>query len=301
MSEKLQKILARSGQGSRRKIEAMIRQGLISVDGKPATLGDRVDVAQCPKICLNGQPVLVKSSQDIPCRVLAYYKPEGEFCTRQDTRGRPTVFEQLPELSGSRWVAVGRLDVNTSGLLLFTNDGELARRLMHPSYKIEREYAVRVYGQVDNVKIKQLEQGIQLEDGPAAFLSIQRQGGEGVNQWYKVTLAEGRNREVRRLWEATGVQVSRLIRVRYGDIALERNIARGKWVELSLKEVNRLRERVGLATVIADKPVAGSKRFNANGSHKVVKRYSQDCGNRENLRSGREKRRSPSAAKHRHW
>ncbi len=236
MSEKLQKVLARAGHGSRREIETMIEAGRVSVDGKVAKLGDRVEVTPAMKIRLDGHVLSIKESEEVVCRVLAYYKPEGELCTRSDPEGRPTVFDRLPKLRGSRWVAVGRLDVNTSGLLLFTTDGELANRLMHPSREVEREYAVRVFGQVDDAKVKQLSKGVQLEDGPAAFRTISFQGGEGLNQWYNVTLTEGRNREVRRLWEAVGVQVSRLIRVRYGDIDLPKGLPRGGWAELDLRD-----------------------------------------------------------------
>jgi len=184
MSEKLQKVLARAGHGSRREIETMIEAGRVSVDGKVAKLGDRVEVTPAMKIRLDGHVLSIKESEEVVCRVLAYYKPEGELCTRSDPEGRPTVFDRLPKLRGSRWVAVGRLDVNTSGLLLFTTDGELANRLMHPSREVEREYAVRVFGQVDDAKVKQLSKGVQLEDGPAAFRTISFQGGEGLNQWY---------------------------------------------------------------------------------------------------------------------
>ncbi|EHD04068.1 Pseudouridine synthase RsuA [Salmonella enterica subsp. enterica serovar Urbana str. R8-2977] len=239
MSEKLQKVLARAGHGSRREIESIIEAGRVSVDGKIATLGDRVEVTPGLKIRIDGHLISVKESAEQICRVLAYYKPEGELCTRNDPEGRPTVFDRLPKLRGARarwiavgrvrgarWIAVGRLDVNTCGLLLFTTDGELANRLMHPSREVEREYAVRVFGQVDESKLRDLSRGVQLEDGPAAFKTIKFSGGEGINQWYNVTLTEGRNREVRRLWEAVGVQVSRLIRVRYGDIPLPKGLPR---------------------------------------------------------------------------
>ncbi|MCT8341636.1 MULTISPECIES: 23S rRNA pseudouridine(2605) synthase RluB [Photorhabdus] len=276
-SEKLQKILARSGHGSRREIEGYIQQGRVSVDGKIATLGDRLEVQPATKIRLDGRVLNIKESQKAVCRVLAYYKPEGELCTRHDPEGRPTVFDRLPKLLGSRWIAVGRLDVNTCGLLLFTTDGELANRLMHPSREVEREYAVRVFGEVDDAKLKQLAKGIQLEDGPASFRTIAFKGGEGMNQWYNVTLTEGRNREVRRLWEAVGVQVSRLIRVRYGDISLPKGLPRGGWTELGLEQTNYLRQLVDLNEETVSKVAVGrdQRRLKANQIRRAVKRHAQ--------------------------
>ncbi|EXU77322.1 23S rRNA pseudouridine(2605) synthase RluB [Erwinia mallotivora] len=277
MSEKLQKVLARAGHGSRREIETMISAGRVSVDGKLATLGDRVESSKALKIRIDGHLVSVAESTEEICRVLAYYKPEGELCTRNDPEGRPTVFDRLPKLRGARWIAVGRLDVNTCGLLLFTTDGELANRLMHPSREVEREYAVRVFGQVDDEKIKQLSRGVQLEDGPAAFKTLKFSGGEGINQWYTVTLTEGRNREVRRLWESVGVQVSRLIRTRYGDIDLPKGLPRGGWTELDLTPTNYLRELVGLPAETNSKvPVdKDRRRTKANQIRRAVKRHSQ--------------------------
>ncbi|EFL92264.1 23S rRNA pseudouridylate synthase [Candidatus Regiella insecticola LSR1] len=277
MSEKLQKVLARAGHGSRRAIETMIMQRRISLDGKIATLGDRVDVRQSTKIRLDGRVLAITESNAAICRVLAYYKPEGELCTLHDPQGRPTVFDRLPKLRTSRWVAVGRLDVNTSGLLLFTTDGELANRLMHPRHEVEREYAVRVFGQIDEDKIKQLNKGIQLEDGPASFHKISFQGGEGINQWYHVTLTEGRNREVRRLWEAVDVKVNRLIRIRYGDINLPKGLPRGGWTELDLKAINYLRELVSLpAETVSKLPVEQERRrMKANQIRRAVKRHSE--------------------------
>ncbi|PIJ51806.1 23S rRNA pseudouridylate synthase [Erwinia sp. OLTSP20] len=275
MSEKLQKVLARAGQGSRREIEAMIAAGRVSIDGKLATLGDRVEASKNLKIRIDGHLVNLGESASEICRVLAYYKPEGELCTRRDPDGRPTVFDRLPRLRGARWIAVGRLDVNTCGLLLFTTDGELANRLMHPGREVEREYAVRVFGQIDDEKIRQLSRGVQLEDGPAAFKTLKYSGGEGINQWYNVTLTEGRNREVRRLWEAVGVQVSRLLRVRYGDILLPKGLPRGGWTELDLQPVNYLREMVGLPAETASRvPVEKDRRrTKANQIRRAVKRH----------------------------
>ncbi|PKH26834.1 23S rRNA pseudouridine(2605) synthase RluB [Enterobacterales bacterium CwR94] len=277
MSEKLQKVLARAGHGSRREIEAMIVAGRVSVNGKLATLGDRIEADKSLKIRIDSHLVSVTESVTEVCRVLAYYKPEGELCTRNDPEGRPTVFDRLPKLRAARWIAVGRLDINTSGLLLFTTDGELANRLMHPSREVEREYAVRVFGQVDDEKLRQLSKGVQLEDGPASFKTIKFTGGEGINQWYTVTLTEGRNREVRRLWEAVGVQVSRLIRVRYGDIDLPKGLPRGGWTELTLEPVNYLREMVGLqAETVSKVPLEKDRRrTKANQIRRAVKRHSQ--------------------------
>lgn len=277
MSEKLQKVLARAGHGSRREIEAMIGQGRVSVDGKVATLGDRVDTRQPLKVRIDGHLVSIKEKDEVICRVLAYYKPEGELCTRKDPDGRPTVFDRLPRMKGARWIAVGRLDVNTSGLLLFTTDGELANRLMHPSQEVEREYSVRVFGAVDDAMLQRLRLGVQLEDGPASFKSIKFQGGEGINQWFNVTLTEGRNREVRRLWESQGVQVSRLIRVRYGDIKLPKLVPRGGWAELELKDVNYLRELVGLKEETQTKVAVEHQRRtkNPNQIRRAVRRHTQ--------------------------
>jgi len=244
MSEKLQKVLARAGHGSRREMEAWIAAGRISIDGEIATLGDRVEADA--KIRIDGRAISIKSEEDLVCRVIAYHKPEGEICSRKDPEDRPTVFDRLPKTRDSRWVSVGRLDINTSGLLLFTSDGELANRLMHPSNEVEREYAVRTFGEVNDACIQKLRTGVTLEDGPAHFDKVKAAGGEGMNKWWHVTLAEGRNREVRRLWESQEVQVSRLIRIRYGAIELPKSLPRGGWIELELEQVNYLRKTAGL-------------------------------------------------------
>ena len=275
--EKLHKVLACAGQGSRREIEAMISQNRVSVDGKIASLGDRIDVNSGVKVRIDGHLINLMQVQKEVWRVLMYYKPEGELCTRHDPEGRATVFDRLPRLTGARWVAVGRLDINTSGLLLFTTDGELANRLMHPSREVEREYSVRVFGQVDDAMLARLKKGVQLEDGPANFKTIKPVGGTGLNQWFDVTLMEGRNREVRRLWESQGIQVSRLIRIRYGNIKLMKSLPRGGWQEMDLENVNYLRELVGLPPETESKLDVTKKtqRAKTGQIRKAVKRYTE--------------------------
>ncbi|KJF82673.1 23S rRNA pseudouridine(2605) synthase RluB [Photobacterium angustum] len=245
MSEKLQKVLARAGQGSRREIELMIQNGRVSVDGVVAKLGDRLEDLSV-SVRIDGHNIELISSDEEICRILAYNKPEGELCTRHDPEGRRTVFDRLPRLNTGRWVSVGRLDANTSGLLLFTTDGELANRLMHPSRTVEREYMVRVFGEVTEQMVKNVVKGVELEDGLARFEDVVYAGGEGMNHTFYVVITEGRNREVRRLWDSQGVTVSRLKRVRYGDVYLTKDMPRGGWSELELKEVNELRATVEL-------------------------------------------------------
>ncbi len=242
MSERLQKLLARVGLGSRRQIEDWIRQGRITVNGVTAHLGIVVNGAE--KIHINGKLASIRPFGQ-QRRVLAYYKPVGEMSSRHDPEGRPTIFEHLPPLHDSRWIAVGRLDLNTQGLLLLTNDGELANRLMHPSSQIEREYAVRVLGAVTPEMLKRLREGVTLEDGLAHFDEVRDVGGEGVNHWYHVILREGRTREVRRLWESQGVTVSRLTRVRYGTVTLRRGLHPGQWDELDEVQIRSLLDAVG--------------------------------------------------------
>jgi 23S rRNA pseudouridine2605 synthase len=255
--ERIQKVLSRVGIGSRRQIERFIEEGRITVDGKPATLGLRVTSAN--RIALDGRTVRLLEEKP-KARVLVYHKPAGEVCTRSDPQGRPTVFDKLPVLRGSRWIAIGRLDFNTSGLLLFTTDGELANRLMHPSREIEREYAVRVLGTVNNEMLARLQEGVMLEDGPAHFESIVDAGGEGANRWYHVVLKEGRNREVRRMWEAVGATVSRLIRVRYGSATLARHIRPGRFDDLEAEALTQLYALAGLPSPASESPARAPAR-----------------------------------------
>lgn len=248
MTEKLQKVLARAGYGSRREMERWIEAGRVSINGKIVGLGERVGENDVVRV--DGTVVAKQRMQtNRRCRVLAYHKPEGEVTSRNDPEGRKTVFDRLPTIKGGRWIVVGRLDINTSGLLLFTTDGELANRLMHPSYTVEREYAVRVLGEVPKETIEALRIGVELEDGVASFNEIRDTGGEGANHWYHVKLSEGRNREVRRLWESQGVIVSRLMRVRYGTVTLPRYLRPGRWEELSDEQVRELRSSVDLETI----------------------------------------------------
>lgn len=242
--ERLQKVLSRTGVGSRREVEAWIEEGRITVNREIAIPGQKVTVEDA--IALDGKRISIESVQSPVRRVLMYNKPEGEVTTRKDPEGRPTVFDRLPKLRDQRWIAVGRLDINTTGLMLFTTDGELANRLMHPSYQVDREYAVRVFGQVDDAMLQRLLAGVLLDDGMASFSDISAAGGAGINKWYHVTLFEGRNREVRRLWESQDVKVSRLKRVRFGPAFLPSRLSVGRWDEMEQKDIDALSKAVGL-------------------------------------------------------
>lgn len=246
--EKLQKVLARLGLGSRRDIEGWITQGRVKVNGEVASLGQRVEPDDA--IVVDDKLIRREDAAKVVRRVLIYNKPEGEICTRDDPEGRPTVFGRLPHPKEGRWINIGRLDINTTGLLLFTTDGELANRLMHPSYEMDREYAVRVRGEVTEEMLEALTKGVMLEDGPARFTDIKEApGGDGLNHWYHCVVMEGRNREVRRLWESQGVVVSRLKRVRFGPVFLTSDLPMGRWREMSQYEVDVLSREVGLEPI----------------------------------------------------
>ncbi len=255
--EKLQKVLARAGLGSRREMERAIEQGRVKVNDRLARLGDRVTPDD--KLFVDDRRVMTKA-EAAQRRVILYNKPEGEICSRSDPEGRRTVFESLPKLRGERWISVGRLDFNTSGLLLFTNDGELANKLMHPSSVIDREYLVRIQGQVDDEMKQRLVEGVLLDDGVARFTDIVDGAGEGRNRWFYCVVMEGRNREVRRLWESQGVKVSRLKRVRYGNIFIPSHVRVGQWIELNDKEIGDLCLTAGIEQSVAITPMTPEQK-----------------------------------------
>ena len=242
-TQRLHKLLALAGLGSRRDMEELIASGRVTVNGKVATVG--MGVTEHDVVRLDSRPLRLPFEAELP-QVLIYHKPEGEIVSQDDPEGRASVFDKLPKIKQGKWIAIGRLDMNTSGLLIFTTSGELANRFMHPRYEVEREYAVRIFGELTEGQMAQLKEGIELEDGPANFDSIIPQGGEGANHWYQVILREGRNREVRRLFEAFQLPVSRLMRVRFGPVNLPPRVKRGKMLKLEQKEVVGLLEWAGL-------------------------------------------------------
>ncbi len=252
MSDKLQKLLAHAGLGSRREIETWIESGRITVNGKRAKLGDRASAHD--RILLDGNLVALNSAATEQIRALMYHKPEGEICTRSDPKGRPTVFEKLPAIPNGRWVSVGRLDLNTSGLLLFTNNGELANKLMHPSTGLEREYLVRIRGAASDETIAKLTgEGVMIDGRKAKFDSVlpADMAEQGTNHWYRVVIREGRYREVRRMWDAVGHTVSRLKRIRYGTVKLTRDVKQGQSTKLAPKQLEKLVRSVGLGDAFA--------------------------------------------------
>ncbi len=234
---KLHKFLAQKGLGSRREMETLIAAGSVYISGRIATVGDRVGPGDVVRV--GKRTIRFHAEESLP-RLILYHKPDGEIVSRRDPEGRPSVFDKLPPLRSSKWIAIGRLDFNTSGLLIFTTDGVLANRLMHPRFEVEREYAVRVLGRLTLEQMTKLTDGVELKDGLAKFSYLSDQGGEGANHWYRIILREGKNREVRRMFEAVGLTVSRLMRVRFGPINLPPRIKRGKWMELDDKQINRL-------------------------------------------------------------
>jgi 23S rRNA pseudouridine2605 synthase len=252
---KLHKVLAQSGLGSRLEMEALIAQGRVLVNDQLAHVGQRIQYGDHVKV--NGRALHLRIEPPPP-RIIAYHKPTGEIVSHDDPQSRPTVFRKLPRLQNGKWQSVGRLDLNTEGLLLFTNSGELANKLMHPRFGLEREYAVRVLGALSNIEKAKLLAGVQLEDGEARFGSLEDGGGEGANCWYRVTIQEGRNREVRRMFEAVGHAVSRLIRIRYGKMMLPRGLKRGEWMELDALDTEQLVRSAGLARSVS-KPTPGRR------------------------------------------
>ncbi len=276
---KLHKVLAQAGVGSRREMEQLIVDGLVSVNGEPAHLGQRIQPGD--QIRVKGKPLKFRISPP-PARVLVYHKPVGEVVTFKDPEGRPTVFRNLPRVQNAKWTAIGRLDINTEGLLLFTTSGELANKLMHPSQGVEREYAVRVLGQVDDQARQKLLEGVDLSDGPARFMSLEEAGGEGANRWYRVIIAEGRNREVRRLFEAVGLTVSRLIRVRYGSIALPAGLRRGDFAEIEREDVRAMVNHSGSVQGSEDR--ARGQKPGGHGAHGVNGQSQRKQGGRPDKR-----------------
>jgi len=274
MSERLQKLMARAGLGSRRSLETEITQGEVYLNAQVAKLGDRAQVGDRIRYGHRRFRVILSANPDF--RLIAYHKPEGRVTTRSDEQNRPTVFEHLPRLRGSRWIAVGRLDINTSGLLLFTTSGDLAHRLMHPSSEIEREYSCRIRGPVSEEHLRMLQQGVELEDGLAKFQRCWFDGGTDNNQWYRVVLSEGKNREVRRMWTSLGYQVSRLIRVRYGPVELPGHLRAGKIIDVNENLLNQLQKMTGLDREMPAESIKARDKHSRTHSRKNVEKKAVD-------------------------
>jgi 23S rRNA pseudouridine2605 synthase len=283
-SERIQKALSRQGLGSRRQIEAWISEGKITVNGHAAKLGEPVSAGDT--VMFGGRRIVIREADQQLPKVIVYNKPEGEVCTRDDPEHRPTIFQRLPKLRQGRWITIGRLDINTSGLILLTDNGELANRLMHPSHQVEREYLVRVLGRADDDALYKLTHGVKLDDGMARFEDVVDSDPESnaSNHWYYVVIMEGRKREVRRLWEAVGLKVSRLKRVRYGSVMLAKNHRQGQSKELTDKKVIELCEMVGLQYDLPESAAAGPKKTIKKKSHKPEARTAQRGRSQKNRR-----------------
>nr|WP_299591914.1 pseudouridine synthase [uncultured Microbulbifer sp.] len=282
--EKLQKVLARAGLGSRREMERAIEAGRVTVNGEVAGLGERV--TEDDQVQFDGKRL--PGGEENRLRVILYNKPIGEICSRHDPEGRPTVYDRLPRLKSGRWISVGRLDFNTSGLLLFTNSGELANKLMHPSSVIDREYLVRIQGHVDDDVKERLTKGVLLDDGQARFTDIVESGGEGTNRWFYCVVMEGRNREVRRLWESQGVRVSRLKRVRYGSVFIPSHVRVGQWVEMEPKEIDDLCITAGLPK-LGQRPLTPAEKETLQRQRRKLRKSPAPSGGRTPVKSASEK------------
>ncbi len=289
-SQKLQKVLAQAGLGSRRAMEELIEAGKVKVNGEAATIGQRVTSEDL--IQFGRRRIQFKVTTRLP-RVILYHKPEGEIVTRDDPKGRVSVFEKLPTIRSAKWLAVGRLDFNTCGLLIFTTSGELANRLMHPRFEVEREYAVRIFGELSKDVMRQLRKGVRLSDGLARFDELEAKGGEGRNHWYRIVLREGRNRVVRRMFESLGLRVSRLMRIRFGIVSLPPNLKRGTWIEIKEAEIRKLLDWVGSEAPTASTNAAPAK--NSKPDAASTQRAMPDAGASDKTTRQRKSPRKSSA------
>jgi 23S rRNA pseudouridine2605 synthase len=293
-SQKLQKVLAQAGLGSRRAMEQLIEAGKVKVNSEAATLGQRVTSEDV--IEFGRRRIQFKVTARLP-RVILYHKPEGEIVTRDDPKGRTSVFEKLPTIRSAKWLAVGRLDFNTCGLLIFTTSGELANRLMHPRFEVEREYAVRIFGVLSDDAMRQLRTGVRLSDGLARFDELEAKGGEGRNHWYRVVLKEGRNRVVRRMFESLGLRVSRLMRIRFGLVTLPANLKRGTWIEIKEAEIRNLLSWVGSEPPVVSPKTASSGAASSGAAKSGAANARSANSHAANSRTGRSRPAQPRAAK----